>query len=41
MSTPDLSDHARRIVVADEDRQAVDFIIKTLRKDGYARLSRL
>ena len=36
MSTPDLSDHARRIVVADEDRQAVDFIIKTLRKDGYA-----
>ena len=36
MSTPDLGYHARRIVVADEDRQAVDFIIKTLREDGHA-----
>ena len=36
MSTPVLGNHARRIVVADEDRQAVDFIIKTLRKDGHA-----
>ena len=36
MSTPYPGLDARRIIVADEDRQAVDFIIKTLREDGHA-----
>ena len=35
MGSPNPGHHARRIVVADEDRQAVDHIIKTLREEGH------
>lgn len=36
MTSPFKGADARRIIVADEDRNAVDFIITTLRKEGHA-----
>jgi DNA-binding response OmpR family regulator len=36
MGSPTPGHHPRHIVVADEDRDAVAFIIRTLREDGHA-----
>jgi DNA-binding response OmpR family regulator len=36
MNSPTLGPVPRHIIVADEDRAVVDFVIKTLREDGHA-----